>query len=155
MKKTAIIIGIVIIGVSVYLFTTQDFSKDIETQPTHLGITFDVAVETIGGVTFTTSDIRFATTTDNNNTTVDGKDIEIKTGLAIPINIATSTGSIDETIVMNFDGYNQCRFNGKSKTVCLGELDDDIQQNIDAFKQNKIKEFEELDIQKFQDEIIL
>ena len=148
MKKTAIIIGIVIMGISVYLFTTQDFSKDIKTQLTHLGITFDVAVETIEGVTFTTSDIRFATTTDEN-------DIEIKTGLAIPINIATSTGSVDETIEMNFDGYNQCRFNGKSKTVCLGELDDDIQQNIDAFKQNKIKEFEELDIQKFQDEIVL
>ena len=148
MKKTAIIIGIVIIGVSVYLFTTQDFSKDIKTQLTHLGITFDVAVETIGDVTFTTSDIRFATTTDEN-------DIEIKTGLSIPINIATSTGSIDETIGMTFDGYNQCRFNGKTKTVCLQELDDDIQQNIDAFKQNKIKEFEELKRKVFQDEITI
>ena len=148
MKKTAIIIGIAIIGVSVYLFTTQDFSKDVKTQLTHLGITFDVAVETIGDVTFTTSDIRFATTTDEN-------DIEIKTGLSIPINIATSTGSIDETTVMNFDGYKQCRFNGKSKTVWLGELDDDIQQNIDAFKQNKIKELEELKRKVFQDEITI
>ena len=52
MKKTAIIIGIVIIGVSVYLFTTQDFSKDIETQPKHWGIKIDVAVEQIGDVTF-------------------------------------------------------------------------------------------------------
>ena len=108
----------------------------------------DLTVETIEGVTFTTSDIKFATTTDEN-------DIEIKTGLSIPVNIATSTGSMDETIDMTFDGYNQCRFNGKTKTVCLAELDDDIQQNIDAFKQNKLKELEELDRKKYQDEIVL
>ena len=148
MKKTAIIIGIVIIGISVYFVAIQDTSKESKIQTTHLGITFDVVVETIKDVTFTVSDIRFATTTDEN-------DIEIKTGLSIPINIATSTGSLDETIDMNFDGYNQCRFNGKTKTVCLAELDDDIQQNIDAFKQNKLKELDELKRQKYQDEIVL
>ena len=142
MKKT-IIIGIIIIGISVYSLVTLD--RSVVAQVSDLKIVTEV--ETIEDVTFTTSDIQFATTTDEN-------DVEIKIGLAIPINIATSTGSVDETIVMNFDGYNQCRTT-KTKTVCLAELDDDIQQNIDAFKQNKIKELDELKRQSYEDEIVL
>lgn len=105
---------------------------------------------------FTTSNVEIATTTDEQSN-------EIRTGIRIPIKydfpIATTTGfvieEIEEDIGMTFDGYNSCRFAGKTKTVCLGELDDDIEQTVDAFKENKARELDELKRKSFQDEIIL
>ena len=142
MKKT-IIVGIIIIGIGVYYLATNN----VGAQVLDLKIKVVAEVETIGDVTFTTSNVRFATSTDENEN-------EITTGLAIPIRIATSTGFTDETIEMNFGAYNQCRV-VKTKTVCLGELNDDIQQNIEAFKENKLRELEELERPTYQDEIIL
>ncbi len=144
MKKT-IIIGAIILGISVYSLATLD--RSVGAQVPDLKVKSVVAIEAIGDVTFTISNVRFATSTDEN-------DNEITTGLAIPIRIATSTGFVDETIDMNFGAYNQCRV-VKTKTVCLGELNDDIQQNIDAFKENKLRELEELQRPSYQDEIIL
>lgn len=102
------------------------------------------------------SNIEFATTTDEN------EDV-IKTGLKIPITynfpVATSTGyiieEINESIEMNFGAYNQCRGSGKSKTVCIAELNDDIQQNIDTFKENKARELEELKSSQYFNELDL
>ena len=142
MKKT-IIVGIIVMGIGVYSLVTLD--RSVGAQVSDLDIV--AKVEVVEDVTFTISNVRFATSTDENEN-------EITTGLAIPINIATSTGSIDETIEMNFGAYNQCRV-AKSKTVCLNELNDDIQQNIDAFKENKLRELEELERPSYQDEIIL
>lgn len=87
----------------------------------------------------------------------------IKTGLKVPIKynfpIATTTGyiieEIDGVMEMNFDGYNGCRGKGKTKIVCLAELDDDIESNVQAFQENIKMELKELKQQQFQDEIIL
>ncbi len=105
---------------------------------------------------FTTSNVKWATTTDE-------QENEIKTGIRIPIKydfpVATTSGfvieEVEEDIGMNLDGYNQCRFNGKTKTVCMQELNDDIQQTVDAFKENKERELDELKRQSYQDEIVL
>jgi len=103
---------------------------------------------------FTTANVEFATTTDDLGNA-------IRTGIKIPIKydfpVATSTGyiveTIEEEIGMNLDGYNMCRFSGKTKTVCLGEFNDDIEQTVDAFKQNKARELNELKRKSFQDEL--
>ena len=148
MKKITIIIGVIILGISVYFFTTSQDTQQAQTQVSSLGAVVAVAeVEVVEDVTFTVSNVQFATLTDENEN-------GIKIGLTIPIRIATSTGFTDETIEMNFGAYNQCRV-VKTKTVCLNELNDDIQQNIDAFKENKLRELEELERTSYQDEIIL
>ena len=105
---------------------------------------------------FTTSNVKWATSTDEFEN-------EIKTGIRIPIKydfpVATTSGfvieEIEEDIGMTLDGYSQCRFNGKTKTVCMQELNDDIEQTVDAFKENKERELDELKRQSFQDEIVL
>ena len=105
---------------------------------------------------FTISNVEWATTTDEFEN-------EIKTGIRIPITydfpIATTSGfvieEINEDIGMTLDGYNMCRFNGKTKTVCLQELDDDIVQTVNAFKENKGRELDELKRKTYQDEIVL
>ena len=125
-----VITAIIIIGVGILLFNSPE---EIATAEVTLGDRTPVVID---NTTFTVSDLRFATSTDENEK-------EIKTGLVIPIRVATSTGFIDEEYTMNFDGYNQCRRNGKTKAVCGGELNDDIQQNIETFRINKLKELEE------------
>ena len=105
---------------------------------------------------FTIADVEWATTTDEFEN-------EIKTGIRIPITydfpIATTSGfiieEVNEDIGMTLDGYNMCRFNGKTKTVCLQELDDDIVQTVNAFKENKSRELDELKRKTYQDEIVL
>lgn len=146
MKKTAIIVAIVLFGsVGTYLFWDSPETETIAEIYVG-GIGQPVTIENI---TFTTSNLRFATSTDEN-------DNETKTGLLIPIRIATSTGFVDETIRMNFDGYNQCRgLYGKSQAVCIGELNDDIEQNIEAFTENKLRELREQGWIDFEDEIDL
>jgi len=108
-----------------------------------IGVIFFIGAFTITAqildVTFTTSDVKFSD--------------EDKTSLTIPIRVSTSTGFVDEEITMNFDGYNQCRNKGKSKTVCERELKDDIQQNIETFNENKRREIKEQEMQDFKDEI--
>ncbi|HEC64766.1 MAG TPA: hypothetical protein ENI23_05710 [bacterium] len=105
---------------------------------------------------FTTSNAKWATTTDVFEN-------EIRTGINIPITydfpIATTSGyivkEIEEDIGMTLDGYNMCRFNGKTKIVCVQELNDDIEQTVNAFKENKARELNELKRQSYQDEIVL
>ena len=143
MKKIIPILAIALAVISIY------FLRDTSKTDVQIGAVVENVARTafMGNVTFTTSNVHFATSTDENEN-------EITTGLAIPIRIATSTGFTDETIEMNFGAYNQCRV-VKTKTVCLGELNDDIQQNIEAFKENKLRELEELKRPSYQDEIIL
>ena len=105
---------------------------------------------------FTLSDAKWATTTDVFEN-------EIRTGIRIPIiydfPVATTSGyiveQIEEDIGMTLDGYNMCRFNGKTKIVCVQELNDDIEQTVNAFKENKEQELDELKRQSYQDEIVL
>lgn len=86
-----------------------------------------------------------------------------KTGLRVPIKynfpVATTTGyvieEIDGKMEMNFDGYNNCRGKGKTKDICLSELTDDIQSNIEAFQLNIKQELKELKEKLFQKEIDL
>ena len=145
--KTAIIIGTLLIlsgGTYVALLPDEAITPEeitaLDFSPTNFA--------------FTTADVELATLTDE-----DGN--EIRTGIKIPIKydfpIATTTGfiveTIEEDIGMTFDGYNSCRFAGKTKAVCLGELNDDIEQTVDAFKQNKAQELKELQRQSFQDEL--
>ena len=143
MKTIIPILAIALAVVSVY------FLRDTSKTDVQIGAVVENVARTafIGNVTFTTSNARFATSPDENEN-------EITTGLTIPIRIATSTGFTDETIEMNFGAYNQCRVT-KTKTACLGELNDDIQQNIEAFKENKLRELEELKRPSYQDEIVL
>ena len=147
--KNAIIIGTLLIlsgGTYVALQPNEAITPqeivDLDFSPVNFAITI--------------SDVKWATTTDE-------FDNEIKTGINIPIKydfpIATTSGfiveEISEDIGMTLDGYNNCRFNGKTKTVCLQELDDDIQQTVDAFKENKARELDELKRQSYLDEIVL
>ena len=147
--KNAIIIGTLLIlsgGTYVALQPNEAITPqeivDLDFSPVNFAITI--------------SDVKWATTTDE-------FDNEIKTGINIPIKydfpIATTSGfiveEISEDIGMTLDGYNNCRFNGKTKTVCLQELDDDIQQTVDAFKENKARELDELKRKSYLDEIVL
>ena len=149
MKKTAIIIGTLLIlsgGTYVALQPNEAITPqeivDLDFSPVDFA--------------FTISDVKWATTTDE-------FDNEIKTGINIPIKydfpVATTSGFIveliEEDIGMTLDGYNNCRFNGKTKTVCLKELDDDIQQTVNAFKENKARELDELKRKSYEDEIVL
>jgi len=107
-------------------------------------------------IIFTRSDIKFATTTDEETGVV------TKTGLLIPIKydfpVPTTTGfvveEIQEDIGMTFGGYNMCR-EEKTKTQCLTELNDDIEQTVDAFEQNTKQKLKELKRKGFEDEINL
>ena len=101
-------------------------------------------------------DLAMATTTNEL-----GKTINI--GVRIPIKynfpVATTTGFIieerEEYVEMNFGAYNMCRFLGGTKNLCLSELRDDIESNIQTFQENVKIELEELKQKGFQDEIIL
>ena len=149
MKKTAIIVGTLLIltgGTYVALqqgaVVSPQAIVDLDFSPVDFA--------------FTIADVEWATTTDEFEN-------EIKTGIRIPITydfpIATTSGfvieEINEDIGMTLDGYNMCRFNGKTKTVCLQELDDDIVQTVNAFKENKSRELDELKRKTYQDEIVL
>ena len=120
-----------------------------------------VSPQEIASVDFSPVDFAFSTADVELATSTDEFDNEIQTGIKIPIKydfpIATTTGfiveTIEEDIGMTFDGYNMCRFAGKPKPVCLGELNDDIEQTVNAFKQNKAQELKELQRQSFQDEL--
>ena len=88
-----------------------------------------------------------------------------KTGLKVPIKynfpvLDKETGNyiveeIDGVMEMNFDGYNNCRGKGKTKDICLSELTDDIESNIEAFQLNTEQELKELKEKLFQKEIDL
>ena len=147
MKKTAIIIGTLLIlsgGAYVALSVNEAVSPqeivNVQFSPEDFA--------------FTTADVKLATSTDENGN-------EIRTVIKIPSKydfpVATTTGfvieTIEEDIGMTFDGYNMCRFAGKTKTICLDELNDDIEQTVDAFKENKAGELEELQRKSFQDEL--
>ena len=149
MKKTAVIIGTLLIftgGIYVALqqgaVVSPQAIVDLDFSPVDFA--------------FTIADVEWATTTDEFEN-------EIKTGIRVPITydfpIATTSGfiieEVNEDIGMTLDGYNQCRFNGKTKTVCLQELDDDIVQTVNAFKENKGRELDELKRKTYQDEIVL
>ncbi len=103
---------------------------------------------------FSRNNLSFATSTDEN-------DKEIKTGIKVPVSydfpVATTTGFVvehrEEFVEMNFGAYNQCRGSGKLKVVCLGELNDDIEQNIETFKLNKAQELKELQESQYFNEI--
>ncbi len=145
MKKTAIIVGaLFLLSGIVYAVTLPSVvPKDIN----------DLAFEKTNLV-FVTENTKWATTTDE-------QENEIRTGIRIPVTydfpIATSTGfvveQVSEDIGMTFDAYNMCRSNGKTKTVCTQELNDDIVQTVDAFKENKARELDELKRKHFQDEL--
>lgn len=149
MKKAAIVIATLLI------FTGGTFValKQGDTIPPQAIVDLDFSPIDFA---FTTSNAEYATTDDEQGN-------EIRTGIKIPIKfdfpVATTSGyiiqEIEENVEMNFDGYNMCRSNGKTKTVCLAELDDDIVQTVEAFKENKARELKELQRQSFQDEIIL
>ena len=145
MKKTAIIVGaLFLLSGIVYAVTLPSVvPKDIN----------DLAFEKTNLV-FVTENTKWATTTDE-------QENEIRTGIRIPVTydfpIATSSGfvveQVNEDIGMTLDAYNMCRFNGKTKTVCMQELNDDIVQTVDAFKENKARELDELKRKHFQDEL--
>ena len=149
MKKTAVIIGTLLILTDGTYVTLQQGAVvspqaivDLDFSPVDFA--------------FTIADVEWATSTDEFEN-------EIKTGIRIPVTydfpIATSSGfvieEVNEDIGMTLDGYNMCRFNGKTKTVCLQELDDDIEQTVNAFKENKARELDELKRKTYQDEIVL
>ena len=144
MKKT------IIIGTLLILFGGAFIASSQEVIPKPDIINFSPV-----DFVFTTSDIKFATTTDEVGN-------EIKTGIRIPITydfpVATTTGfiveQIKEDIGMTFDGYNMCRSNGKTQVVCTQELNDDIEQTVEAFKTNKSRELDELQRKSFQDELV-
>ena len=150
MKKSAIIVGTLLIFTGgVYIGLQQG-----DTIPSQAIVDLDFSPVDFA---FTISNVEWATTTNE----ITGE--EIKTGIKIPITydfpIATTSGfiieEVNEDIGMTLDGYNMCRFNGKTKTVCLKELDDDIVQTVNAFKENKGRELDELKRKTYQDEIVL
>jgi len=112
--------------------------------------------QTLDSLNFLSKDLNIATS----NTEIAIDEEGTKTGIKIPVTydypIESGTGyiveQVTEDIGMNFDAYNKCR-QKKTKTVCLGELDDDIQQNIDTFKINKERELEELQRETFENEL--
>lgn len=149
MKTTLIIGGIIVLGIGFLFFKSELNEKSIPQEVEVTEVSFGARTPvTIDNTTFTVSDLRFATSTDENEK-------EIIIGLTIPIRVATSTGFTDEEYTMNFDGYNQCRRIGKTKTVCVGELNDDIEQNIVTFRLNKLQEIKEQKAKDFEDEINL
>jgi len=114
-------------------------------------------------VLFTEENIEFINeieTDENGVETIVGK-----TGIRVPIKydfpiLDEETGNyvveeVDGVMEMNFDGYNDCRGNGKTQTVCLEELNDDITSNVGTFKLNIEQELKELQESKFQDEVKL
>ena len=141
-NKVPIIIGVltILVGGVFIALNTGDVITPVDIQE----IGFDAA------------DIQFATSTDE-------FDNEVRTGIKVSIKynfpVASSTGfvveEIDEAMEMTLDGYNMCRFLGGTKNLCLSELQDDIESNIQTFQENVKRELEELKQKVFQDEIIL
>lgn len=147
MKKSAVIIGtLLILSGGTYIALLPD---EVITPQEIVDLDFSPV-----DLAFTVADVELATSTDDAGN-------EVSTGIKIPVKynfpVATTTGfvikQIEEEIGMTFDGYNSCRFSGKTKLTCLVELNDDIEQTVDAFKQNKVKELDELKMQSFQDEL--
>ncbi len=149
MKKTAIIIG------TLAILTSGAF---IALQPNEV-----ISPQAIVNLDFSPTDVAFSLSNTKFATTTDEQGNEIRTGIRVSVKydfpVATTTGYIIEEITedvgMTFDGYNMCRFSGKTKTVCVQELNDDIEQTVDAFKENKKRELDELKRKSFQDEIEL
>ena len=144
MKTILIIIGLLILSGSAYAaLRVGDVATDLAT------------------LDFKASELSIVTTATKWATTTDETGAEIRTGLRIPVTynypIATSTGfvveEVKEDIGMNVDSYSLCRSLGKTKTVCVGELNDDIEQNIETFKINKERELDELKRKDFKDEL--
>ncbi len=137
--KTIIIIAILLTSGVVYAVTLEP--KPISE------LVFDKA-----DIGFVTENTKWATTTE--------EEVEIRTGIRIPVTydfpVASSSGfvieQVEENIGMNLDSYDRCR-SSKTQEVCKQELDDDIAQTVDAFRQNKEKELEELKRKSFQDEL--
>ena len=150
MKKTAITIGTLLVLTIGGAFVSLQQGDVIDPQA-------------IVDLDFAPTDFRFTTTNASFATSTDDVGNEIRTGIRIPIKydfpVATTSGyvieEIEEDIGMTLDGYNMCRFNGKTKTVCTQELNDDIEQTVEAFKENKARELDELKRQTFQDELTL
>jgi len=95
--------------------------------------------QVVAAVILIPNNIQFATTTNDVGDT-------IKTGLKIPVGT--------ETFDMNLGGYDSCR-QKKTKIVCMGELRDDIRQNIETYQINKAREEAEKNRQNFEDEVNL
>lgn len=120
-----------------------------------------IAKEDIVNIDFPTSDFAFATSSTEAVTSTDENDNEIRTGIKIPIKynfpVAKTSGylieEIDEDIGMTLDAYNMCRSKGKTQVTCTGELNDDIEQTVEAFKINKARELDELKRKFYQDEL--
>lgn len=128
-----------------------------------------ISPEQIKEINFNSSDIQFLeenvefineiTFNEETNEEIPGE----RNGLKIPIQynfpiLDEQTGDyiieeIDGAMEMNFDGYNHCRGKGKTKDICLSELTDDIQTNIEAFQLNVEQELRELQEKQFQNEI--
>ena len=105
---------------------------------------------------FSATDLNFVTSATKFATTTDEQDREIKIGIRIPITydypVDSKIESVSEDIEMNFGAYNKCR-GTKTRTVCQGELDDDITQNIATFKINKERDLKELQSESFINEL--
>ena len=114
-------------------------------------------------IDFDPSDIQFLSENVEFATSTDEFENVIRTGIRVPIKynfpVATSTGyviqEIDESIEMNLDGYNMCRYKGGTKNLCLAELREDIESNILTFQENIKRELDELKAKQFQEEIDL
>jgi len=145
MKKRVIITGTLLIlsGIAYGVTLSTQVPREIN------DLVFEKA-----NLVFVTENAKWATTTDD-------QENEIRTGIRVSVKydfpITTTTGfvveEVEEDIGMTLDGYNMCRFSGKTKTVCLQELNDDIEQTVEAFKINKGRELDELKRQSFQDEL--
>lgn len=141
MKITIIIGALIFLATGIFIMLPNNEEVSTE-QPDNLGF---VSRE----VTFAVSDIKWATTTENGEK--DGK--EIRTGIRIPVTYDVNSESTIEEIEMNLDSYNQCRNFGKTKEMCVRELNDDIEKTVEAFKINKARELNELRKIDYKDEL--
>ena len=153
-NKVPIIIGVltILVGGVFVALNTGDVIDPVDLKE----IGFDAA-----DIQFLTENVEFIhrIETDENGIETIGE----RTGIKVPIKynfpVASSTGfvieEIDGAMEMTLDGYNMCRFLGGTKNLCLSELRDDIESNIQTFQENVKRELEELKQKGFQDEIIL
>ena len=62
---------------------------------------------------------------------------------------------VDGAMEMTLDGYNMCRQKGGTKSLCLSQLRDDVESNIQTFQENIKRQLDELKAKGFQDEVDL
>ena len=72
-----------------------------------------------------------------------------KKDITVDVNYLGEQGSI----TVNFDGYNRCRNNNKTKSECLEKLHDQIEKNIQWWKEGQETKLQEEQIQDFSEEL--